>query len=634
MIRSCFLTALMLCFGAAALQAQVQSNARDSLLIEPLFSQGFDKNANTIVFNGLLRGSIPTFIADDAWFLFDLRYRANTIRGFNTSVRDDAEALLEQRLGLAPEWFAFVSAGGLISDDSRSLTINKLLNGNLRSGLRYQSLDERIQAEAAAAAVYSEQLGIADRGSEYGGFLRGRGLKLDEFDVQFDALADLSQLSGERLNFTVGGDGEISRLFPEGAAISVVGEVEDSRRDFYTFVGSGSTAALETRKRNNWAVEAHAAFELSDDIDLDLRTAIRSEAIERFYGAAFQENSVTAVTRARDELRLDIEAIARGRWAGGLHSMGIFVNGRDESNSVTQRFDVNPSELTRLRESERQRDNSSTRSGLTLRSEWPVFGRDTVSASFSGIVLRYDTPSDENNDDRDELSLITALSFSHRHSDMLTSRVTLETQLEHLVFLRAERSAQNNWNRVIRLIPRVEITTRRFIARPTFEVLANFTSYDFENQIITSPSFSFRQVSYRDSLIWRLSSQEYLDLGIVTRYYERARFRWNSFSETPQDENVELFCRLLLFHTPNFSDPNGTQVGVGARVYSLSSSPAGTPLPGQETLRQSFAPETVIRFSAGPHTDLELRGWYEIEFDRGKEVRRFPNVFLQSTVRL
>ena len=634
MIRTSLLIAFLLCLGPATLSAQMQSFARDSVLIDPVFSQGFDKNANTIVFNSFLRGTTTTFFADDAWFLFDLRYRANTIRGFNTSVRDDAEALLEQRLFIAPEWFAFVSAGGLLSDDSRSLTINKLLNGNLRSGVRYQPFDRRFLAEAAAAAVYSEQLGIADRGTEYGGFLRGRGLKLDEFDVQFDAVADLSLLSGERLNFTVGGDGEIGRLFPEGAAISIVGEVEDSRRDFYTFVGSGSTAALETRKRNNWAIDGRASFALSDDIDLDLRTAIRSEAIERFYRESFPENSVTAVTRARDELRLDIDVVAHGRWAGAQHSLGLFVNGRDESNSVSQRFDVNPSELTRLRQSERQRDNSSTRSGFSLRSEWPVFGRDTLSASFSGIVLRYDTPSDENNDDRDELSLISALSYSHRHSDMLTSRITLETQLEHLVFLRAERSAQNNWNRVIRLSPRIEITTRSFIARPTFEVLANFTSYDFENQIITSPSFSFRQMSYRDSLIWRLSSQEYLDLGIVTRYYERGRFRWNSFSETPQDENVELFCRLLLFHAPNFSDPNGTQVGVGARVYSLSSRPAGTPLPGQETLRQSFAPETVIRFAAGPRTNLELRGWYEIEFDRGKEVRRFPNVFLQSTVRL
>ncbi len=70
--------------------------------------------------------------------------------------------------------------------------------------------------------------------------------------------------------------------------------------------------------------------------------------------------------------------------------------------------------------------------------------------SASSSILRYDTPSEINTDDRDELNIVVYL--AHRFDNLKNFRVvnSVDLNLYHTVYIFADKSANNNWNRVLR----------------------------------------------------------------------------------------------------------------------------------------------------------------------------------------
>ena len=106
-------------------------------------------------------------------------------------------------------------------------------------------------------------------------------------------------------------------------------------------------------------------------------------------------------------------------------------------------------------------------------------------------ILRYDTPSDQNLEDRDELLVALTLSTWHSVSRSLELGVVLDGTVDHLVYLLKERSANNNYNRVLRLSPRTIYRPAPWLySLNAFEVLANYPVYDFEQQLPSVKSFS------------------------------------------------------------------------------------------------------------------------------------------------
>jgi len=68
----------------------------------------------------------------------------------------------------------------------------------------------------------------------------------------------------------------------------------------------------------------------------------------------------------------------------------------------------------------------------------------------------------------------------------------------------------------------------------TFEVLANYTVYDFEYLTSTISSFTFRQFAWVDSSILSLTGRLAVVWWNNIRYYERGELQWSDFSERPR----------------------------------------------------------------------------------------------------
>jgi len=290
-----------------------------------------------------------------------------------------------------------------------------------------------------------------------------------------------------------------------------------------------------------------------------------------------------------------------------------------------------PASLQAVRAQEFQRDNETFRTRLLARGDYLPSERDTFRLEVSGWLLRYDTPSPLNDDDRDELSTIATVSWSRKLSSNLSMNLGLSGQYLHLVFLRATRSAFNNVNRVLRLSPSFVLHTSGVTMQPQFEILANYTAYDYDGLSSAARSFSFRQISYRDSLRVRLTPMFNVESQILFRYFERASLQWGAFAESPETGNLEYLVKLLLATnvTPLAS------IHTGIRLYTLDQRSIAIGVPQILTgSLHSIGPEVAIRYATMAGSTLSLSGWYEFQTINVTQTRKLPNVLLRCIVRI
>lgn len=649
----------------------------------PVIRFGIDKIVNTFLFRSDVLGTLPLPLGK---LFMRQQYRGSVIRLAAPAVRDDGDITLRYELPLHPLWSAIVSGTAMVSADTRAIGLNRLLQGSLSGGIMTRPMDN-LRVSLTAGGEYNEQLGIADRGWHAQAQAALLNQRFDEYAVSAEVNAVYSALSNARTNAQTLLRLAVARTFENGGIFDLSAQMSTLNRDFYTFLqsspsgsGTSSLPSVETRREQLFRLQGRLLLPLvrSDwSCDAEVQGFFEGWTIGRWYRAPLERAALTAVDRTVDQARFSVNASLRAVLSHSAHALTMIVDTRDETNVVSERFSIAQADLLSLRLSEQQRDNISVRTSLLAQSLWNVGVVDTLKIEGSSSLLRYDTPSTLNNDDRDELTLIGNATWGHAFSEFFSGSLTAEARFVHLVFLKSQRSAQNNWNRIIRLVPSFVYTSKHFVARPTFELLANYTSFDFEDVVASSQSFSFRQLSYRDSLVWHCTPRTSVESRTIFRYFERGEFRWRSFSELPRDRNYELFTRLLLFTTVSVGSSSSHsrqrsneehnrehehnavegsrllsnnasigradvfagrteqqtfRLGIGARFYALSQRPVNSSLPAAEFLNQIIGPEAVLEFPFLSGTMIRFNGWYEFQFDRSRLLRQIPNMMLSAIV--
>lgn len=610
------LRAIFVFFLLSALPLAAQF-ASDSLFSLKSLRFGFDKTGSTFLFRGDLSGNFTLPVGS---LFLQQRYRGRTILGLQTSTRDDEDVLVQYRLPVSDYFTLLSSNSAQISDDSHSIGLNRLQNWAFFGGTKYEP-NKEFTAELSAGGERNQQIGIADNGWGIFGKSAVVGQKFEDYqlDGNFDGRFD--RLGNRRTN----GNSNISlRLFTASSAnerLEITVQHGLMHRDNYTPVDSASPNkqdSIESRQEQQIKTGVLFAFPLVSFANIELHGSLEDLRVHRNFRNYNPGNLYSAADRNLDQLRLSYSGVLKLNFERSSHSIGFFYESRSETNNVGQRFQAG---IDSLRQSEANRDNSSTRFSLFEQSAWRIFSSDSLQFSGSSAILRYDTPSLTNYDDRDEFSASASMVYSHRFSPLLVGALTAETQISHIIFLKAERSAQNNWNRIFRFSPALCIKSKNFEANPQFEVLANYTSYDFEDIGASAQSFSFRQAAYRDSIVVRLNSDRWLESGISIRYYERGEFRWNSFSEKPTDRNYENFITTLYFS--NMSKV--FKFGMGVRYYALMTKQIS--MSDEYYLHQSIGPETHIQATMESGIWLRIRGWYDIYFENKVQTKQLPTIY-------
>jgi hypothetical protein len=688
------------CLGTALAQTPLTAALSDSITgSSPLLRFGMDKIANTFLFRGDVSGvfslsvpaSVPLLIplpsqntlgattktvahaVSLGTLLLQSRYNGSTIRLVSPASRDDADIVLRYTLPLdSPDDCRFALLAlhtASISSDSRAIGLNRFQQFTGSLGAEVRALKsgwqpfETVSMRLVAGGEYNEQLGIIDRGLTIIGALQGQNLRLDDYEFTLDANGFASALfttntansaatvaSPSRMNNQWNARVNVNRTFEGNSQLDFTAQYLTLQRDFYTTLQTPSSSSLtafstESRLERLLRISTHFVLPIAGVIDADVQGFVENWAIGREYRAALEGAPITAVRRDVDQLRFSVSTALRANvseFITGLgtssYALGLTIDSREEANTIRDRFALPDADIQTLRLAERQRDNVSLRTTLFLQTAWNLAPTDTIRAEYATSLLRYDTPSTLNNDDRDELTMNASGSYTHVFSQVIRGTVLADVRLAHVVFIKAQRSAQNNWNRVLRLVPSFVVQSGALTMRPQFEILANYTSFDFEDLLGSAQSFSLRQIAYRDSLQISLSANATIESRVIVRYFERGEFRWQAFSETPRDRNIEAFVRMLCVVMPQgfaFGQVGNARIGAGARLYILSQEPSGLSVGRVPSfLNRSLAPETLIELDFRSGSSLRINAWYEFQSNATALQRSIPNVLLSVNVRL
>ncbi len=585
---------------------------------------GVDKITNTFVWVGNADIGVQTEVG---FLRFVNQYRSSAFRTSTLATRDDQVWQGSWLHPLSSTLQAIVRQGWIVSSDSRSIGLNELERLNVAGGVRFAP-DESIWVEVLAGAERSSQLGVTASGPLAGISGRIMDLDVDQWVISADGIADWQRLDAQRQNSDLEVRTSLSRSLSEGSTLRLSVESINLGRQFFTTLTQNAVLDVEQRSERRLAASADIVYAVTDALSVNLRSSITSGAVDRAYATPVAALPLSFVERQLRELVVDIEGYMTVVSRTVTVTGGGSIFQRSELNGVQNVHGASDQDVQSVRLQELQRDNQTLRTRLYGSASWLLTPRDTLRADVTGWLVRYDTPSATNDDDRDELATVATLSYGVALSSSLSMNLSLSGQYLHLVFLKASRSALNNVNRVLRLSPSFIFTTQHVQLRPQFEILANYTAYDFEGVASSVRSFSFRQLSYRDSIRVRLSPTLSVEAPLLFRYFERATLVWSSFAERPETGNLEYLAKVLIFSAPS----QAWSVGAGIRLYTLEQT--SLLVGGLNGSTKSIGPEMALRYTTPGGSTLSLSGWYEFQTINVSQRRELPNLLLRTVVRL
>jgi hypothetical protein len=572
----------------------------------------FDRNLNT--YNWIGRVSVDTVVGSVRVGILQ-QYLTNVIEFQGGAVpsppklqsgQENLSVLLRGPTshGFSPQvqWSSFQYS------DNKGTGLNNASSETVLGGTQYVPFSW-VSLTPMAGYRWDSQAGIRDRGMSYMLGARIPGFEADGYQVSGVAQYREDFLAPRKL------EGDFARLsiqktFSLYARDSLDVGVNRNRHEYY--VPADSTIESRTEQ----------LLSFTDRLDYDIDPALTSTFYVSINGRGLDKdvrNWDALVPQGPQfnthiaEFRFDtyVQSVYRtpeGRPAAWLK---LYYSERSESHSAQPPASSSPSMdslFSQANTQEHINDNSARRTQLSGAVDVPVSFSDRFTLSGSIGILRYDTPSKQNLEDRDELLVAVTLATSHRLSRALDLGIVLDGTIDHLVYLLKERSANNNYNRVLRLSPRTIYRPAPWLySLNAFEVLANYTVYDFEQEIPSVKSFSYRQLGWLDSTSVDFTDRIGADFFAYWKIYERGQLEWSQFRERPESSATELTYALQCRSRPT---PR-TLFAVGVRYFGQTRYTYTEGVRQVSSFLNSIGPTCTISWDPGPHSRILFQGWYE-----------------------
>jgi len=299
---------------------------------------------------------------------------------------------------------------------------------------------------------------------------------------------------------------------------------------------------------------------------------------------------------------------------------------RDEKHFLINSNRVNQSFVRQIELDEAVKNSHTSSFKLSSIMFYNINLKNRIELSGNASILKYDTQSEDNFDDRDELGFI--IYAAHRYNNLSNFIITssVDVSLYHTVYIFAEKSSNNNWNRVIRFTSKNFFTPSKYFRNiGTFSVLANYTVYDFEDIVSSVQSYSFRQMNLKDSMIVNFNKSFGFDVYGEIKLYERGELNWREFSQRPinyfEDKiiNSELnyfFNKFIVFSAGyKFFEQRRFNYINGERVF--------------DTFVRTMGPFSRLRFEWLNNSRIDLIGSYDYySYGDGSPGSRNSNIYL------
>lgn len=511
----------------------------------------------------------------------------------------------------------------LYSDD-RQLAINQASNLN-NSFFGKLKPSESISLIPYAGYSRNKQVAETDKGLLYGAEAFLKNIKISDFRINSNMKFQNENIEPRQnklrfVNFNVKNNLENNFINTLGAHYS------EMRKDFY-FEADSTTAAnyniinnIQSRNETKYSINDRIRFSTGEGLSFRIRGNAAWREIDRTTKYKNLRNiSPSDFDTKIQETNLGLSSQARYVWGELSGNLKLQFSEREEKHSPKMIDGANEIFFNQKEELERQKNNKSTQTTVSLSSNYQFTSKDRIHASLYHRKLRYDTPSPENYDDRDELLTMFQLNYFRDFSPFFNFFINFEGSINHIVYIFAERSSNNNLQRVLKLASGGKYQGKNFSSTNTFEVSANYTVYDFEDLNPNLNSFAFRQFVFRDSTRIRITKDiSLLALGNI-KLSEQGDFRWSNFTSKPSRYIQETYFEPKIFY--NYGSLN---LGLGLRHYALSTYNYDDENDFSLVSRYtSIGPLSEVTYIINSRLFIKIYGWYEFienENNRRKEL--------------
>ncbi len=594
------------------MQAQFR---QDSLLFYPAedapvkFTSAFDKQNNSY-----------NFLSDLAWtqsiglfksFLFD-NFSHSSIRAANQDSRETHKLKLGTRYLMSGGFSLGYIADVLNYKDSHSTAINSTNRGSVELFSQY-SLNDSMYIALSGGYIKNRQIDVTDKGT-----LMEFESNIKRFKFSDISLTTTLKFREELITPRQNQDNILSLLIETADALPIKNELkviaERQRNDFYLTADSisarefGVTKNIQQRIENNYGFEDRLAnVNFAPNMNGGLFVSyLNKEVNSNYYYVPVQDFSKdvvpTRIIESRLEIGSDIDFIS-----SQIDSrFKINFQERDERRSIPSREHIGEFMFDSLSSVQEKNNSTSKKISLAWTNTFRISDNDDIGIIASHSKLQYDTPSGQNFDDRDELLSIARVSYQRVFFPFFRAGLMLEGSLNHIVYISSLKSSNNFQNKILRLQTLSKIDFTNFSNTSSFEILANYTVYDYKDPSQNLKSFSFRQFIANDSLTLVLTSN-YRVSGIgYIKISEQASMNWIKFTISPLRENRENF-----FHLQFITNYNISSFGIGIRYFSLTTFSYRQKIKEESYSYTSIGPSSELILIVRDFLDLRFSGWYE-----------------------
>ncbi|MCX8010206.1 MAG: hypothetical protein N3A61_03570 [Ignavibacteria bacterium] len=590
---------------------------------------GYNRYLNVHNFNSVINSNYEV-----SKFSFSLQnlFTSTLIEGTYKNIRDNNQFLTS----IDYQFFNATKSGAIfksrIITDNRKIGISDISENLFGVFIKYVPYRN---SELIPLFGYKtdKQLENLDKGLIYGFDGTVKNLDLENYLFSTGIKYFKEDLS-RRSNLTSLLKFEVKKNFTEDIANNLGFEFNQSKRDFYLRLDSISSAQLQTdfnlesRNERNFFFNENLVYNnIFSFINLNFYGNIYFRTIDRDTRyKLFSNPSKNIFDTKVNEFRLNLTSNIEIDLSYLNSKFKINYLERDEKHSVKNISEIPKFFFDQREKEEFQKNNSSIALQIGSDNALGISRGDTLFLNCFFSKLKYDTPSEFNYDDRDELLILSRITYKKHFSNYFWSEVFLEAYLNHIVYIFAERSSNNNWNRVLRLASSAKYQNSRFRNKSSAEVLANYTIYDFEDIVPNIQSYSFRQFSFSDSLEFFFSKELFVKTSIGTKLSEQGGLNWKSFSTIPMRYLEEYTGELKLgikFNSISFFD-------FGVKIYSFSDFKyeKGSKKKSSEILSYGPTASVTLRFQNRISMDGFL--WYETTKESNSSERK--NLNLSMTV--
>jgi len=535
---------LIICFFTPSLNAQIYLVNYDSNSSNNLFKVDFNNNLNSANLNARL--NYKTKIKKTNFYIQDDFNSAVTKLTSNFS-RDLNNFELKSWYDITNKLSAGIGLQNSSLNDDRNVELNKN-----SSSFFYFNLDYTPET----FAKISSKIGFrAD--DQIGKYNQGAGILLvssiDRLNFQDYIINGRVSLGYEELsekkNHAYEAGGIIAKNFSGNADNVGYFKFFNTKNDF--FIPSTQSILntyndkynIQSRAENYLYLQDYLKYNFSGSLSITGGALFSTKNYTNEYRYKPVGNSVlfeNIYDTKVSENRIEVSGKGEVNIKNFLADFTVLFIERSENHDLINYESFQQQQTRELQKIEDNKDYSSTItsfiSGITFR----LNNKNSIKFSGSSTILRYNTGGLENYDDRDELYFIGNAThlFSNLENFQIESSFEFNSVTYNYIF--KERSANNNINKIYKL-------TTKSIYKPfnglmttnSFQVLANYTVYKFEDLLSQVQSFVFRQLNVWDSTRFDISRKIYLNIFGDLKLYEQGQYNDNNFSIRPVTDYME-----------------------------------------------------------------------------------------------